>query len=143
MWRTADCWIQVFDKLVIPFVGGFAMTLGKTIAAGKVLSFDDANEIALDMVLLGIGVIVEFVHFGAGDQAGQAVKTLHACAVDVLVAAVLLYLRYLRRLAHEAAVAAAALVGLPAAANPPVTRFSAIMQLILGLCAIIWAVVPS
>jgi hypothetical protein len=43
--------------LIIPFLGGFALTLVKSIADQKLLSFDDSNDIALDMVLLGVGAL--------------------------------------------------------------------------------------
>jgi hypothetical protein len=46
--------------LIIPFLGGFALTLVKSIADQKLLSFDDSNDIALDMVLLGVGALGAF-----------------------------------------------------------------------------------
>jgi hypothetical protein len=50
-------WLSFFHALVIPFFGGFALTLGKLIADRRLLSFDEANSIALDMVLLAVGAL--------------------------------------------------------------------------------------
>lgn len=78
-------WVVLFHELVIPFVGGFALTLGKLIADQKILSFDESNDIALDLVLVGVGALGALYK-----EAGAVQVTIDAAAGDVLLAAVLL-----------------------------------------------------
>jgi hypothetical protein len=111
--------------LVIPFLGGFSLTLAKLIADQGLLSFDQANDIALDMVLLGVGALGAFFIKG-----GTVEATVDAGIGDAFLATVLLYLRYRRKrlsLAVDGDLA-------------PEGAVAGIGQLILGAGAIIWTV---
>jgi hypothetical protein len=114
-------WMNVFHSLIIPFLGGFSLTLTKLIADRKLLSLDQANDIALDMVLLGVGAL------GAVYIKGGAVEaTIDAGIGDAFVAAILLYLRFRRQ--HLTREGSSTKVGL----------ISGIVQVFLGACAILW-----
>ncbi len=118
-------WLHIFHSLVIPFLGGFSLTLAKLIADQGLLSFDQANDIALDMVLLGVGALGAFFIKG-----GTVEATVDAGIGDAFLATVLLYLRYRRKrlsLAVDGDLA-------------PEGAVAGIGQLILGAGAIIWTV---
>jgi hypothetical protein len=119
-------WMSIFHSLVIPFLGGFALTLAKLIADQKLLSFDESNDIALDMVLLGVGALGAFYIKG-----GTVEATIDAGVGDAFLAAVLLYLRFHRKR-----------LTVVAGGNPPaVSALSGTVQLILGVFAILWTLI--
>lgn len=93
--------------------------MGKLIADQKILSFDESNDIALDLVLVGVGALGALYK-----EAGAVQVTIDAAAGDVLLAAVLLYVRYHRKRSGLA----------------PVGVVSGIVQLILGAGAVIWTI---
>jgi len=118
-------WLDIFHSLVIPFLGGFSLTLAKLIADQELLSFDQANDIALDMVLLGVGALGAFFIKG-----GTVEATVDAGTGDAFLAVILLYLRFRRkRLSVESS-----------GGIPPVGVFAGIGQLVLGAGAIIWTI---
>jgi hypothetical protein len=117
-------WMDLFHNLIIPFLGGFALTLAKLIADQKLLSFDESNDIALDMVLLGVGALGAFYIKG-----GTVEATIDAGVGDAFLAAILLYLRYQRRHLNAAG-----------GVVVPVSWPRGIVQLILGAGAIIWTI---
>jgi hypothetical protein len=99
--------------------------LAKLIADQKLLSFDESNDIALDMVLLGVGALGAFYIKG-----GTVEATIDAGVGDAFLAAILLYLRYRRkRLDHSAS-----------GTLPAVGPLTGIAQLVLGAGAIIWTI---
>lgn len=53
-------WLEFFHTLVIPFIAGLSLTTAKLIADKKLFSFDESNDIALDLVLLGVGALGAF-----------------------------------------------------------------------------------
>jgi hypothetical protein len=110
--------------LVIPFLGGFTLTLAKLVADQKLLSFDESNDIALDMVLLSVGALGAFYIKG-----GTVEATIDAGVGDAFLAAILLYLRYQRR--HLDTVGGVVV---------PVRWPRGVVQLILGAGAIIWTI---
>ena len=112
-------WLDIFHSLVIPFLGGFSLTLAKLIADQKLLSFDQANDIALDMVLLGVGALGAFFIKG-----GTVEATVDAGIGDAFLAVILLYLRFRRKRLNIEQVGALAGIG----------------QLVLGAGAIIWTI---
>ncbi len=83
--------VECFHSLIIPFLGGFALTLGKLIADHKVLSLDECNNISLDLVLIAIGALGAF-HI----EGGSLIATIDAGVGDAFLATILLYLRYLK-----------------------------------------------
>ena len=117
-------WPEIFHAFVIPFLGGLTLTLTKLIADRKLLSFDESNNIALDMVLLGIGALgTLYIRKGAVEV------TVDAGMVDAFLAAVLLYLRFHRKHSRTGR------------RNPPPTGpVSGIFQLMLGAGAIVWTI---
>ena|SRR5271155_2156182 len=118
-------WTDIFHSLIIPFLGGFALTLAKLIADQKLLSFDESNDIALDMVLLGVGALGAFYIKG-----GTVEATIDAGVGDAFLAAILLYFRYHRNRAKIAAGNSLIAVG----------AVRGITQLILGAGAILWTI---
>jgi len=122
-WLTSTDWLNVFHSLIIPFLGGFALTLGKLIADHKVLSFDESNDIALDLVLIAVGALGAF-HIGGG----SLIVTIDAGIGDAFLAMILLYLRTLRKR-----------MGLKNSGHvKPVGAIQGLFQLALGVIAIIW-----
>jgi hypothetical protein len=118
-------WTALFHELVVPLVGGIVLTLLKLVANQKLISFDESNDIALDLVLVGVGALgALYINSGAVQV------TIDAGLGDALFAAILLYVRFRRTRLGVAA------NGVP----PPVRAVSGILQLILGALAIIWTI---
>jgi hypothetical protein len=112
-------WIDVFYKLFIPLIGGLSLTGAKLIADGKLVSWDETNDIALDMVLLAVGALgAFFISGGTGEQ------VLDGGIGDVFLGVILLYLRYESRIN----------------ATTSVTPKMGIAQLALGFAALFWTV---
>jgi hypothetical protein len=111
--------------LVIPFLGGFALTLGKLIADRKMLSFDESNGVALDMVLIALGALAAFHIEGGGLTA-----TIDAGVGDAFLAMILLYIRSVQRSA----------LSRPHGSTRPVGLWAAVGQIILGMASIVWTV---
>jgi hypothetical protein len=111
-------WLALFHEFFIPFIGGIALTLGKAIADEKAISFKDSNDIALDLVMVGVGALGALYI-----KAGAVESTIDAGIGDVFLAAILLYLRFRKK--HREAQ-----VGLP----------GEIGQLILGVAAVVWTI---
>jgi len=112
--------MEIFHSLIIPLLGGVALTLAKLIADHKVFTFNESNDIALDMVLVAVGALAAFRIKGA-----PVYETVDAGVGDVFIAAILLYIRYVRK-RHDPV-------------NPPrIGRLSGIAQFLLGLTAIYW-----
>lgn len=117
--------MNVFHNLIIPFFCGFALTLLKLIADQKLLSFDESNDIALDLVLVAVGALgALYVNRGAVEA------TIDAGVGDAVLAAILLYVRFRRT--HLAQASA----GVP----PRIAPVSGILQLILGAGAVTWTI---
>lgn len=109
-------------SLFIPFLGGFIVTIAKALADDKTLSYNDANDIGLDMVLIAVGAIAIY-HPGAK----TADEVLDACIGDAFFAAILIYMKALRRKQYGAS---------PPRINPTQGNF----QLALGAAAIVCTV---
>jgi hypothetical protein len=116
-------WTDFFHTLIIPFLGGFALTLLKLIADQKLLSFELSNDIALDLVLLAVGALGAFYI----DQRTVG-KVIDAGIGDAFLASILLYLRYRRTSLMRAG------------ALPAIGPAGGIAQLTLGAGAVIWTV---
>lgn len=130
-------WTSLFHEFVIPFICGLVLTIGKAIADQKALSFDDSNDIALDLIFASIGAMVAFQI----DQIDKAVgldpsrviyATFDAGVGDAFFAAILLYWRNKRRRLGQMVNGVFVL--------PPVHWATGSIQLILGAGAVIWTI---
>jgi hypothetical protein len=112
-------WLDVFHKVFIPLIGGLSLTGAKLIADGKLVSWDQANDIALDMVLLAVGALgAFFISGGTGEQ------VLDGGIGDVFLGVILLYLRYDRRMQNKA----------------PFSPGMGVAQLMAGFAALLWTI---
>lgn len=115
----------LFHELVVPIVGGIVLTLVKLIANQKLISFDESNDIALDLVLVGVGALGALYI-----KSGAVQVTIDAGLGDALFAAILLYVRFRRTR-----------LGISSGGTlPTVGPISGIAQLIMGALAIIWTI---
>ena len=129
-------WLAYFHELLIPFLGAFALLLGKAIADHEPLSFDDSNDIALDLVLVALGAMgALYSNPGAAKALGVtgAVRAvIDAGTVDVFLALLLLYVRFKRNRNGKKVNGSLVL--------PRVKWLSGSAQLILGMVAVIWTI---
>jgi len=130
-------WADFFHQIVIPIVSGLVLTIGKAIAEHRkrALSLDDSNDVALDLVLIGVGALAAFQIDAAAaatllNTTRAIYATLDAGVGDALLAIILLYLRYERY--SRGAGAGGKL--------PKISTASGIGQLILGAAAVIWTI---
>lgn len=115
--------MDFFHELVIPILCGLVLTVAKIISDRRLLSFDESNDIALDLVLVGVGALSAIYV-----KQGAVLATIDAGVGDAFLAVILLYIRYLRsrRAASGHGVA------------PPIGPLSGIVQMTLGVGALIW-----
>jgi len=125
-WPTPEQFLKLFHSLAIPFLGGFALTLGKIIADKRKLAFEETNNIALDLVLIAIGATAEVQIKG-----GNVTTTTDALVGDLFVLMTSLYFRHLRNLEVESAEAKKEKI-------KPIGWFRGCLQLAWGMAAIIW-----
>ncbi|MGC2635754.1 MAG: hypothetical protein WA294_01145 [Acidobacteriaceae bacterium] len=118
-------WIDLFHDLAIPFVAGLAMTLLKLMADGKLVSWDDSNDIALDLVLIAAGALA--VLYGRPEHLSP--DAMYDAGVgDLFAAVILLLLRFQRRLKGQHG------------RLPAIGPVGGLLQLTIGSAAIIWTV---
>lgn len=118
-------WLDIFHSFLIPFIGGFSLTLLKAVADRKLISFDESNDIALDLVLVAVGALgALYIRKGAVEA------TIDAGIGDAFLASVLLYLRYRRMYLGVSRGGVA----------PRIGPLSGMSQLLLGAMAVIWTI---
>jgi hypothetical protein len=115
---------DIIHYFAVPVVLGLVLTILKIIADQKDLNLDEANGIALDLILVAIGASGIYLK-------GKDPETVTAAwAGNLLLAAILLYVRYAR--AKKAA-------KLPSGQFLPKTGLVAgSLQLLLGVISFFW-----
>jgi hypothetical protein len=127
-------WTSLFHEFVIPFLCGLVLTLGKAIADQKALSFDDSNDIALDLIFASIGAMVAFqIDKAVGSAPTKVIyATFDAGVGDAVLAASLLYWRNRRKRLGQMVNGVFVL--------PPVHPVAGGIQVILGAGSVIWTI---
>jgi len=126
--------LNVFHKLVIPFLGGFVVTVLKLVADDKEFTWNEANDIALDLVLIAVGTVGYFFVSSNDASAASVIesardKAVDGGIVDAVIGALLIYFRWHRRKKSG-----------PRGPLPPVGVPMGVFQLFLGIAAIVWTV---
>lgn len=121
--------IEVYHKFGIPFIMAICLTLGKKLAEGELPSFEDANDAALDLIMVSIGAMA--VYHAAGWTADQFQG---AAAWDVLLAMGLLTNRGHRVRVRAKMVAAGKSIA-------PVGQIEGLFELIAGMVAVYMTIV--
>jgi hypothetical protein len=115
---------DIIHYFAVPVALGLVLTILKIISDQKVLNFDEANGISLDLILVAIGASGIYLK-------GKDMETVTAAwAGNLLLAAILLYLRYAR--ARKAAKLA------PGASLPETGWLSGTLQLLVGAVSFLW-----
>jgi len=115
--------LALFHNFVIPFIGGLCLTIGKAIADRKEITWDESNNIALDLVLVTVGALgILYINKGAVEA------TIDAGVGDGFLAMILLYTRHLRRQKMRQA------------SLPPIHPVAGAFQVLLGFGAVVWTI---
>ena len=117
----ATKWREYAVNYGVPLILGLALTFCKIMADGKKLKNEEANGVALDMVLISIGTFVVILKGRSTDD------IMLALAGNALVALILLIVRYSR--------------SSKGAAATPTSNLSAAIQIILGLGSFVWTLI--
>lgn len=115
---------EIVHNFVVPMVLGFMLTALKIITDLRDFNWDEANGIALDLILVSIGAFSIYMK-------GKDVETIVSAGVgNALLALVLLYIRYKRARKRDK---------LPAGQTlPEMSGWLAVPQLLLGITSIYW-----
>jgi len=119
-------WKDILHNFGAPVGLGLFLTILKAISDQKdLLSFDEANGISLDMILVAIGACGFYLK-------GKEVDVVTtAFVINLLLAGILLYIRYARK--RKA-------VKLAPVPLPETSWWSGIAQLLLGVMAFVWVI---
>jgi hypothetical protein len=77
--------LEIYHKFFVPFIMAVCLTLGKKLADNNLPSLEDANDVALDLIMVSIGAMAVFHATGWTADQFQS-----AAAWDVLLALALL-----------------------------------------------------
>jgi len=81
--------MELFHNFVVPILLGLCVTALKIIGDRKEPSFDEANGIALDLVLISVGAL------GAFYMKGRSAETAFDAGVgNAVIAVILVFIRY-------------------------------------------------
>ncbi len=119
--------LKILHNFIVPVVLGFVLTVLKIMSDQKELNFDEANGIALDLILVSIGAFSIFLK-------GKEIDAILAAGVgDAFLAMLLLYMRY-RRARKRARLL------LQGQVLQETRWWSATLQLLLGIASFLWTI---